>query len=158
MVDEVARRSAADLVEKFRDGSLSNFDFEESWPLCDRRDRALRAIETMLWRFYDDGFEHKLTDEGHLLNSEGHDIFSRCAAFLRSNLEYEWPDDNFASVGGFGLPGRVLSLGLSIFVERWLQRREVQTLSNLSVIGANATWPFLTSADLASHRSQPIGL
>ncbi len=158
MVDEVARLCAADLVEMLRDGGISNFDFEESWPLYDRRDKAVIAVETMLWRYYDDGFEHKLTDEGHLLDSEGHKTFSRCAAFLRSNLEYEWPDDNFASVGGFGLPGRVLSLGLSILVERWLRRREVQKLSNLSVIGANATWPFLTFADLTAQQSQPIGL
>jgi hypothetical protein len=90
MVDVESRRCAAEIVERFRDGTISNFDFEELWPVHDRRDRGLKAIRTLLWRFYDDGHEHTLTEEGHLLTPEGRDLFDRCALFRRTNFEYVW--------------------------------------------------------------------
>ena len=105
MVDTEPRQRAAELIEKLRDGTISNFDFEESWPRYDKRDRALRAIETMIWRFYSDGHEHTLAEEGHLLTAEGREIFDRCVLFLRTGLEYQWPKDNFIGIGGLGDPG-----------------------------------------------------
>lgn len=105
----------------------------------------------MLWRFYDDREEHRLSHEGHLLTPDGRAIFNRCVAFLRSDLEYEWRDDNFRNFGGFGVAGQIITLGLSIFVDRWMRKREERRLVYLKVIGEEAIWPFLTSSDLTSR-------
>jgi hypothetical protein len=151
MIDIEARSRAAELIEKFSDGRLSNFDFEESWPRYDRRGHALRAIETMLWRFYSDGYEHTLVEDGYILTAEGRQIFDRCILFLRTDLEYRWLRDNFLGIGGLGLLGRVLTLGLSVFLDRALQRSEERRLTELQVIGANAVWPFFTTAEFVQH-------
>ncbi len=82
-----ARRTAAQAVRDFRDCRISNCDFEAKWPRYDKRDRGLLAIETMLWRSYDDLHEHKL-DGGHALTQEGRDMFDRCALFLETGIEY----------------------------------------------------------------------
>ena len=153
MVDAEARRRAAELVERFRDGTISNFEFDESWPRCDRRDRGLRAVKTMIWRFYSDLEEHTLTEEGHMLTSDRLDICDRCVLFMRSDLEYAWPEDNFLGIGGLGIAGRIFTLGLSVFIDRALRRREERRLHAMQVIGENATWPFLTSREYALHRS-----
>jgi len=75
------------------------------------------------------------------LRSEGREIFDRCALFLRTDLEYQWPKDNFVGIGGLGPVGRILTLGLSVFFDRALRRREEQRLTELRVVGPNATWP-----------------
>jgi hypothetical protein len=153
MVATESRRRAALLTEQFRDGKISNFDFEESWPRCDRRDRALRAIGTMLWRFYSDGHEHTLVEEGYVLSPEGREIFDRCALFLRTDLEYQWPKENFIGVGGLGVLGRILTLGLSVFIDRAWRRREERRLTAMAVIGEKAAWPFLTTDEYSLHQN-----
>jgi hypothetical protein len=152
MVDFEARARAADLIDEFKDGAISNLDFEESYPRYDKRDRAMKAIETMLWRFYDDCSEHTLVEEGHDLSPEGRALFDRCALYLRTGLEYQWTEDNFRGIGGLGIVGRILTLGLSIFLDRALQRREERRLAALQVFGSNAVWPFFTTAEYLLHR------
>lgn len=96
MINRQDRNSAASLVEQLRDGTLSNLDFEEQWPQRES-DRALAAISSMLWHYYDDLFEHRLT-EAYALTGEAREIFDRCALFLLSDLEYLWPRDDFFDV------------------------------------------------------------
>jgi hypothetical protein len=153
MVDTEPRRQAAELIEKFRDGLISNFDFEDSWPRADRRDRAMKAISTMLWRTYSDVQEHRLIEEGHLLTSEQREIFNRCW----TNLEYQWAEDSFIGIGGLGAFGRIFTLGLSALVEGTLRRREERRLTALHVIGEEATWPFLTADEYQLHQSGRTG-
>ncbi len=143
---------AADLIIRFRDGHITNFDFDESWPHYDRRDRGLKAVQTMLWRSYSDVHEHTLTEEGHQLSPELHELFDRCALFLRTDLEYEWPYDNFIGIGGLGIFGRILTLGLSTFLDRAIQKREEQRLTQMLVIGTEAAWPFISVTDYERHR------
>ena len=102
-VDIESRQRAAELTEEFRDGIISNFDFEEAWPSYDKRDRALKAIETMLWRFYSDGHEQAMVEEGHTLNSEQGEIFNRCVLFLRTdlNINGRWTTSLLLVVWGF---------------------------------------------------------
>ncbi len=79
MIDSVAREAAADALMRFRDGIITNFGFEESWPRYDRRDRGIHAIDTMVWRYYDDLREHKLIGEYGLLE-EGRSLLEPSSA------------------------------------------------------------------------------
>jgi hypothetical protein len=145
MVDPQARRNAAQAVLDFRDCRISNCDFEAKWPRYDKRDRGLLAIETMLWRFYDDLREHKL-DEPFALTQEGRDMFDRCALFLETGIEYQWPKDDFIAYG----PGtEIVTLGLPDAAGR--------ELIDLHVIGDDACWPFATRAEFEFYRQRLVG-
>ena len=157
MIDTDSRRNAAELIERFRDGEISNFEFADSWPRYDGRDRALKAVETMLWRSYSDLDEHTLAEEGHELTSEVRDIFDRCILFLRSDLEYQWPEDNFIGIRGLGSFGRIFTLGLSVFLDRARERREKRRLVALRVVGENAVWPFFETEEYTLQRCRDIG-
>ena len=98
MVDSKARRCAADLVGEFRDGLITNREFEGSWPQHDAGDRGLIAIETMLWHYCDDFRGDKLAGR-HALEVDGRELFDRCVQFLRTDLEYEWTESDFIMTG-----------------------------------------------------------
>jgi len=134
-VDSKSRQVAAEVLEKFRDGVITNFEFEGLWPQNYGGDRGLRAIETMVWRYYDDLHEHKLTNE-HGLTELAHLIFDRCVLFLRTECEYAWPDDNFAQ--GEAFSGTLTTLGLSDAPD-WFEEAR---LKELHVVEESASWPF----------------
>ncbi len=143
MINRHNRERAASLIEQLRDGTLSNFDFEAQWPQC-RSDRALKAIGSMLWRYYDDLFEHTLT-EAYAVSGEAREIFDRCALFLFSDLEYLWPRDDFFDAGvdsGSGL------LGLSDTCFDFPDCDPEGT----GVGGDIAVWPFMRAAEFDQTR------
>jgi hypothetical protein len=147
MVDSESRRVAAEVLEKFRDGVITNCDFEGLWPLYNRGDRGPNAIETMVWRYYDDLREHKLTGE-HSLTDLGRLVFDRCVLFLRTECEYAWPDDNFAP----GKPGSrgLITLGLSDAHDRL----EETCLKELHVEGESPFWPFCSRSEYECAQSR----
>ena len=81
------RREAAKSVRRFRDGEITNDEFEDSfYPLLGRTDdRALRAIATAIWCSYKGLREETLP----ALHGEDRALFDRCVLFLRSDLPYE---------------------------------------------------------------------
>lgn len=143
MIDRHDRESAASLVEQLRDGTLSNFDFEAQWPQC-RSDRALKAISSMLWRYYDDLFEHRLT-EAYALSGEAREIFDRCVLFLLSDLEYRWPRDDFFDAG---VDSRSGILGLS---DTCCDFPDCDP-DGTGIDGDTAVWPFLRAAEYDQAR------
>jgi hypothetical protein len=88
------RAEAAILIRRFRDGKITNFQFEHSFEEIRHRsnDRALQGIATALWGLYDDLREHKLTGR-HGLTSETTAWFDRCILFVQSDLPYLWERD-----------------------------------------------------------------
>jgi len=89
MVNREKRQTAKQLVERFLASEVTNDDFNDAFPLDDA-DPALEAIYSNLWPYYSERYTHKL-DGKHTLQPETRALFSRCAAFLESDLEYEWP-------------------------------------------------------------------
>ena len=93
------RAQAANLVRKYRDGEISNYQFEESfeplWRLT--ADRAVKAIGTGIWNTYSDYREHKLAD-GRELPEALRSCLDRCVLFLESDLPYMWEQDNLAGI------------------------------------------------------------
>ena len=82
------RAVAADLLRRFRDGKITNDEFESGYlDLYDQSDdRALRAIATVVWCYYSDFHEHTL----EYLHPVARALFDRCGLFLRSGFPYEW--------------------------------------------------------------------
>jgi len=142
MVDSVARIKAAEALREFRDGQITNCDFEGLWPIYDRRDRGLHAIETIIWRFYDDLHEHRLTGE-HGLSEESRFLFDRCVLFLHAEFEFGWPDDDFMQAGR---SGGLTRLGLSDATD--------PHLIGLHVDGDDPFWPFASRREYEFAKSR----
>jgi len=101
MVDKRSRTEAGRLIRQFMDGRITNDEFVDSYPRSP--DRAIRAIETVIWCAYDDLHEHRLTGK-YALNPHGQRIFANCILFLGTDLEYSGQAtyiDIFASVKRF---------------------------------------------------------
>ncbi len=130
-MDRRARDIAAEALQKFMEGSISNREYERRFPRT-KDDPALWAIYSHTWFCYSDTSEHTLTGK-HALNDERHAILERCLLFLRSDLEFQWPPPKFHPWYGIL---RFLGLG-------WTLKRRAQEEMR---IGDVDVWPFLKKA------------
>ncbi|MFN3536995.1 MAG: hypothetical protein ACK4Y4_06070 [Brevundimonas sp.] len=141
MIDRAARDAAAHLVRQFRDGELTNDDLEDRWP-CRSDDRALPALASMLWRFYDDHRTHTLDNHPPETAAE----LTRYAAFLDTDLPYEWSLDRFDTIDWLGLANR-LTLGVIPALSRKVERQQ----QAISGEGDVTVWPFVRAADVPAE-------
>ena len=149
-MDSESRRRAADVVEKFRDGLITNFDFEGMWPgpSFGERDRGLDAICRTMWHFYDDLSEHTLTGP-HKLTEQGRAVVDRCVLFLRTELEYAWLEEDFIQAEAcYGSYGSTF-LGLSDAADR----AEEDRLMRLHASGDDPSWPFANHTEYEAAKS-----
>lgn len=144
MIDRIRRDVAARLVRQFRDGEITSDDLESEWP--DRsEDKALEAVETRVWAFYDDHWPRRMS--GHdAATPDEREALTRYAAFLDSSLPYEWSKSNFISIGGCGVLV-VFSLGLLWPVDWWIKRRNACVEADLRKQGDLDIWPFIRRSD-----------
>jgi len=142
VIDRPSRDIAASLIRRFRDGALTNDQFCDDWP-CGSDDRALLAIDSMLWHFYSDVRAHTLT-----LTPEGYALFSRCALFADGDLadEWEWPGNEFIGTKGFGLGSLVF------FLARALQLFDRRAVQRMKASGNFDIWPFIRHSDYDAAR------
>jgi hypothetical protein len=142
MVDREGRRTAALLVHQLRDGEITNVDFEVRWPQK-TADRALRAIGFVIF-FSTTGF----TMQAITYDDEGRAAMDRCALFLDSGLEYEWPRDRIYAGGKAPRLAFVLTLGLYLFAYIYLRRRYLEQ----EAAGDSTVWPFIRRSDYEQER------
>ncbi len=167
VIDRASRDIVASLIRRFRDGEITNDQLEEQWP-PPSEDKAIRALSSMIWYFYDDMHEHTLTGK-YALTPEAHDDLTRYAHFADSALPYEWPQNDFVQIGGLGwriiliwsvlsflwlklewLIGGLctaLSIGAALSLDRWLAMRSKRFVSKLETCGDLKIWPFLRRSD-----------
>jgi hypothetical protein len=88
MVDMKSRMVAAELIEEFATGRITNDEFDEQYPRSD--DRAVQTIGNSMWFFWDDRFTHRLEGKFELTDQQ-RDLFARFIAFLQTDLEYTGP-------------------------------------------------------------------
>lgn len=98
MIDRAARKTAAALVRAFRDGRITNDEYEDGLPL-QTDDAAIHAIWSHLWFYYDDTREHRM-DDRLTSDPELRDLFTRCAEFLETDIAYAWPHAQFIQISG----------------------------------------------------------
>jgi hypothetical protein len=89
MVNLEKRQIAKRLIERFLACEITNDGFDDAFPR-DQGDPALDAIYSNLWAYYSENNTHKLAGK-YALRADARELFQRCAAFLGTALEYEWP-------------------------------------------------------------------
>lgn len=140
MIDREARVRAADLVEKFWNGSITNDDLERSWP--NSRDEAIRAVEDIVWTLYSDLKAHTIR-EAETSNPRLVVIVPNCIAFLRSSEEYRWP--HLGTIQGakrYPSWAVILSFGLLGFLNRRAEVNEERYWAEMRAHGDVDAWPF----------------
>lgn len=93
MIDQMARKIAACLLNEFRLGTISNEEYERRYPESES-DSSVFEIYRQIWFLYSDIREHKLTGK-YKLNIEQSEFVERCILFLRNDVEFEWPSPRF---------------------------------------------------------------
>ncbi|HEV2570288.1 MAG TPA: hypothetical protein VGU72_01020 [Beijerinckiaceae bacterium] len=163
-IDRPARDLAANLIRRFRDGEISNDQFEDQWP-NGSEDPALSALKGMIRQFYDDRYEHTLTWR-HALKPEGHEAFSRFALFADNDLPYQWPPHDFIGAGGLGcfvITVGILAALIAFFKFGWMaavpvvilllwldwriHARNDRAQRTLEAAGDFTVWPFIQTKD-----------
>lgn len=89
------RNLVAELLTKFINSSLTNFEFEDKIP--ESEDSAIWPIISSVWCYYDDSNEHKL--EGNsALTEQDKMMFNRWILFLLTDNKYEWPAISYPGI------------------------------------------------------------
>ena len=138
MVNRDKRRIASDLIHRLLAGEITNDAFESQFP-SDTSDPALAGIYEHLWFYWDGRKTHSLTGE-HILNDEIRAVFTRCRAFLQSDMEYEWPSMSRAPI---------MLILLRLFGSRKaVEKREQEEMERIRSFGDFEVWPFARLQDL----------
>jgi hypothetical protein len=134
MIDRTQRDAARRVLRSFIDGEITNDDFEAQFPRS-AEDSAIPAIKANVWMLYSDLRQHKLTGK-HAPNAENRAILERCALFLETGLEFEWP-----------VPKISLS---NMFANLWMRaktRLGGSPASQTPSEGDEDVWPFFRRKD-----------
>jgi len=131
MVNEKARKAAADLLRHLTDGTISVDKYESQFPR-DERDPALRAICVQMWLFYSDTTEFLSGEDA--LGKEDQEFVARSILFLNTGFEFAWPQPQ---LGLKYAVARLLGFG-------WLLKRQDQKAMS---VGDVSVWPFLRRSD-----------
>jgi hypothetical protein len=172
--DHVARREARRVLARglrqLASGRITNDEFEDSAPSW-HGDRAIRELFWFAWGFYDSLYEHRLRGR-HRLSPHQRQVFARCVLFLRSDLEYEWPQRsrwlwrpqlNGRLLTPWWKPDSSVLEGLPFCrgLARAARRREECAMERRKRSGRivdDRIWPFRTRADLRRALSTPVYL
>jgi hypothetical protein len=139
VVDREKRDIASLLVRRFLAGAITSDELETEWP-SNKADPALEAVGSMVWLFYDDHRPRRMLGK-QAASSEERELLTRYAAYLESDIAYEWPESNFIRLGGLGalVP---LSLGLLWPLDRWIKARNARLDAQMDAHGDLSFWPF----------------
>jgi hypothetical protein len=150
MIDRPGRDAAADAIERYWAGLITNDQLESLWP--NSRDRGIIAVESFIWLLYDDTREHRICDEDKS-DPEMAMRVSACIDFLRSDEEYEWP--HFANPRGHIsiYPQWMVwaSFGLLGLVNRSTRKRIERYWRDMHAAGDVTAWPFIRRSTTHSH-------
>jgi hypothetical protein len=108
MIDRPARDEARRLLDRVREGALTNWQLEDAWPKSDV-DPAINCILRWLWTQCDDD---EASEVLACLGEEDAKVLDRCIQFLATDLEFPLraltPDEESAERRKWGvewLPG-----------------------------------------------------
>jgi hypothetical protein len=138
MVDRASRDELGRAIRRLVAGLITNDQFTDgqSAGLCRSRDLGVQSVRDAAWLLYDDLHEHRLEGR-YAIGTAGRRRIAHWILFLKSDLEYEWP--NLAGWRSLvlGLPN-LLTLGIFARLVRWWHDRR----------GYAAAWPFIRTSDL----------
>ena len=93
MVDRAARDELGRAIRRLVAGLSTNDQYEDTLSAGLRRSRDLgvRSIRLAAWHLYDDLHEHRLEGR-YAIGRAGRRRVAHWVLFLKSDLEYEWPN------------------------------------------------------------------
>lgn len=148
IVDRAARDDAAYAIRRLINGRVTNDEFETLRP--ETQDGAVAALWQMMWLFYSDMKEHRLSGPNRLSPADRREIV-RWILFLDSDLPYVWPTISFPGLDPARRAGPFALL-------RQLSGRHA--LSNKDAdrflaAGDYAAWPFASRSDFKQALRRP---
>lgn len=167
--DPAARREAAHLIRRLRDGDISNDTFRNEWP---RRsdDALLQILFDRISRYCEGGHEHTLTGR-YALSTQDRETFTRTALFADGDLPYEWED--FVKQKGLGyfwliagaagwsvalrqFGGWIVAVAIcSLFLLHLVVKRvQIRSQKEIEQKGDFAVWPFFRVADYETAKAE----
>jgi hypothetical protein len=113
-VDRNARKELAKCLELLVSGQMTNDEFDrfyyDDWE--NNGDRAVQSVAGFGYCLYSSDLPSAYKLKGwHAVSNDVREIADQSVLFLRSDLEYEWPDATYS-----GLPGCCLYYGFILFV------------------------------------------
>ena len=143
MIDRASRDSMAEAARHYLAGFSTNFVFDDALFVLKSGDPAIKAIRKQLWLIYDDFQEHT-HDAKWRLSEEQREIVVRTIMFLKSDIEYSWPQapDWYES-----LRSLIWLFTLSFGAKALDRRFEYQDDDN--------TWPFRSHQEIEDAKNAP---
>jgi hypothetical protein len=148
MVDRGARDELGRAIRRLVAGLITNDQFQDGLSACVLRSRDLgvQSVRSAAWGLYDDLHEHRLEGR-YAIGKTGRRLVAHWILFLKSDLEYEWPN----LVGWrrlvLALPNLLTVGAIGRLVRWWHDRR-----------GRASAWPFIRTSDLhAAELAWPKG-
>lgn len=145
MIDRAARDALALDLRRLACGRITNDEFEGTF--APSEDRAIASIHEGAWLLYGDMTEHHLTGRD-ALTPDAKRWVARCILFLRSDVEYAWPEPLISATYLFRRLGNLLTLGLC---RRWIYPAPVVPE------GHSEAWPFFTRIQLRREIARATG-
>jgi len=145
VIDRHARDKLALALRRYAAKRITNDELEDAvgWR---SEDRGVTAVQDMAGQLYDDMFSHR-ADGPHALAKDNRRSVARWVLFLRTDLEYSWPNYDFRQ-SGTSLDRFLADL---FTAGRWSKKKHRDWESFLGV-GDFEVWPFLKIADEGSAR------
>ena len=138
MVDRIQRDRLAKAIRRLAAGLITTDEFAAATTAFGSSpDTAVRSVYRVACALYDDLRVQRLAGD-HGLGKGGRRQVARWIVFLRSDLEYEWPDLTTWRWWLLVLPNLLTFGAVGALVRRWHDQR-----------GEAGAWPFIRSADLA---------
>ena len=143
MIDREARDKLAESIRALVSGQITNYEFEARVPDWSK-DPAIKAVfNGGPWMLYDDFRTYRLRGAYKLVPELKTEV-ARWVIFLKTDLEYEWPVQNFLQRLLHFL-GNVCTVGLVGL----LYRRRLEKHGDVNV------WPFVKESDYKVALEQP---
>ncbi len=146
MIDRDARNRLAEAIRHFVAGFKDNFELDDSVWSIRTKDAGIVRIRQEMWYVYDDIRRHELKGEWALSEQQKENI-SRFILFLKSNVEYRWPQKHWE------VPLARLLFGVFTFglLPKYLDRKWKEN-------GTWEVWPFLTASEFNEAKQKPVYL
>ena len=146
MVDREARNKLAEAIRHLVTGLKDNFEFDTLVWSIRTKDVGVTRIRQEMWYLYDDIRRHKLKYEWSLYERQK-EIITRSILFLKSDVEYRWPQKHWE----FPLARLLLSVFTFGLLPRHLDRKWKEE-------GTWAVWPFFTAGEFNEAKQNPVYL
>jgi hypothetical protein len=145
MINREKRDYAWQLIHRYFSREITSDDLMNGYPR-DSGDLAINAIYERLWGYWSDGSNERFATERGF---EASALADRCIAFLKSDLEYEWP-----SFQWFKFSSALLR---ALRLNQLADKKDRESTFEIQKYGELGVWPFVRKEDYTRLSPYPRG-